>query len=90
MAIPRLPLSKISVVVAPIVFVMRIPELNWNSLRAEFQVISALGEAVPRSKARLASSVSAVALSELMLNVSAVKLPPVSVPTSVLALTSLA
>lgn len=50
----------------------------------------ALGETLPRSKARLESSVSAVALSELMLKVSAVRLPPVSVPTSVVALTSLA
>jgi len=91
-AIPRLPLSNINVVVAPIVFVILMPELNWNSLRAEFHVISALGEepVLPRSNERFASSVSTVALSELMVKVSATRLPPVSVPTRVVALTSLA
>ncbi len=71
-----------------------IPEVRARSeLKAKrsfvaSQVRSALGVRVPRSKATYPSSVSAEALSEFMVRVSAVRLPPVRVPTRVVAFTS--
>jgi hypothetical protein len=65
-------------------------ELKMNLSVAESHFKRAFGDTLPRSKERKLSSASAVALSELMVKVSAVRLPPVSVPTKVVALTSLA
>lgn len=75
------------VVVSEVEPVKLIEELKSISSLVESQSMTALGVVLPRSKAKDASSVSAVALSELIVQEEALVEPPVTVPAILVAST---